>query len=649
MNTRQAELLFRLLADKEIEMSEWMEHYRISERTLRNDIQTLEGLLSRESRIFLRDGKIRAEFPEESRKAISEMISSSDFYRYRLSNEERILVSCLMLLCSSTYRTAGDLAEILSVSRNTVVNEIPQMKEWLGTHGLTLESRNKFGLRVEGEETAIRRAISDIASDGGEKSRMFSMLVRQMLYQKEVGRIVERAVLTYEKAYQMELSDASFQKIVLDILILFKRVQESHYVTYEERWKEGWIWAAAEGILETVRRQAGMAELPEDEVFYLAQSLKMRIPIQKGLLEKREQDDLEMMAVSFACSVCMDCEMETQISNETLAYLVRHIAEMMGRSKEGEQIAENLYQAKLEQVYPRIFQAVKNHRYLLEKVIAKPLSRDETAYLVMNFAVAMEELTMLPVKTLLVCSTGKYTALLIKVKLKRHFNLNIIESVPAHSVRESRIHEAELVLSTVPLEIAEKPVVRISPLLEEKDILQIHEQIEKVYRRRFEEGVKREARGSELAAPSLTELMSATRIRLDADAATWEEAIREAGDLLVQDGMAEPRYIDKMIQNISRFGPYIVFVPGVAVAHAGWNDGSWNLAVSLVRLRTPVAFGHEKNDPVQWVFCVGTAEGNEHVAALFQLMKIITDNQIRQQMEDIQKPEELLELFRKNE
>ena len=342
MNTRQAELLFRLLADKEIEMSEWMEHYRISERTLRNDIQTLEGLLSRESRIFLRDGKIRAEFPEESRKAISEMISSSDFYRYRLSNEERILVSCLMLLCSSTYRTAGDLAEILSVSRNTVVNEIPQMKEWLGTHGLTLESRNKFGLRVEGEETAIRRAISDIASDGGEKSRMFSMLVRQMLYQKEVGRIVERAVLTYEKAYQMELSDASFQKIVLDILILFKRVQESHYVTYEERWKEGWIWAAAEGILETVRRQAGMAELPEDEVFYLAQSLKMRIPIQKGLLEKREQDDLEMMAVSFACSVCMDCEMETQISNETLAYLVRHIAEMMGRSKEGEQIAENL-------------------------------------------------------------------------------------------------------------------------------------------------------------------------------------------------------------------------------------------------------------------------------------------------------------------
>ena len=134
--------MFRLLADREIEMSEWMEHYKISERTLRNDIQTLEGLLGGENRIYLRDGKIRAQFPEESRKALSEMISSSDFYRYRLSNEERILVSCLMLLCSNTYRTAGDLAETLSVSRNTVVNEIPQMKEWLGIRGLTLESRN---------------------------------------------------------------------------------------------------------------------------------------------------------------------------------------------------------------------------------------------------------------------------------------------------------------------------------------------------------------------------------------------------------------------------------------------------------------------------------------------------------------------------
>ncbi len=45
----------------------------------------------------------------------------------------------------------------------------------------------------------------------------------------------------------------------------------------------------------------------------------------------------------------------------------------------------------------------------------------------------------------------------------------------------------------------------------------------------------------------------------------------------------------------------------------------------------------------------GQSEGNEHVAALFQLMKIITDNQIRQQMEEIKNPEELLELFRKNE
>lgn len=641
--------MFRLLADREIEMSEWMEHYKISERTLRNDIQTLEGLLGGENRIYLRDGKIRAQFPEESRKAISEMISSSDFYRYRLSNEERILVSCLMLLCSNTYRTAGDLAETLSVSRNTVVNEIPQMKEWLGMRGLTLESRNKYGLKVEGEETAIRRAISDIAADGIEKGRMFSLLVRQMLYQKKVGRMVERAVLTYEKAYQLELSDASFQKIVLDILILFKRVQESHYVTYENRRREGWIWAAAEGILETVRRQAGLDKLPEDEIFYLSQSLKARIPVRKGLIGKGEQNDLEMMAVSFACSVCMDCEMEAQISNETLAYLVRHIGEMMGRSREGEQIAENLYQARLEQAYPRIFQAVRNHLYLLEKVIAKPLSRDEIAYLVMNFAVAMEELTMLPVKTLLVCSTGRYTALLMKVKLKRHFNLNVIESVPAHSVRESRIQEAELVLSTVPLEITEKPVVRISPLLEEKDILQIHEQIEKVYRRRFQEGVRREPGRSGASAPSLTELMSAARIRLDAEAENWEEAVRQAGDLLVQEGMAEPRYVDKMVQNISRFGPYIVFVPGVAVAHAGWDDGSRNLAVSLIRLRRPIAFGHEKNDPVRWVFCVGTAEGNEHVAALFQLMKIITDNQIRQQMEEIKNPEELLELFRKNE
>ena len=55
-------------------------------------------------------------------------------------------------------------------------------------------------------------------------------------------------------------------------------------------------------------------------------------------------------------------------------------------------------------------------------------------------------------------------------------------------------------------------------------------------------------------------------VRVNVD--DWQEAIRAAGRLLIQDRAAEPRFVEAMIQVAKDLGPYIVVAPGIALPHA---------------------------------------------------------------------------------
>lgn len=101
------------------------------------------------------------------------------------------------------------------------------------------------------------------------------------------------------------------------------------------------------------------------------------------------------------------------------------------------------------------------------------------------------------------------------------------------------------------------------------------------------------------------------------DAVTdWAHAIHQAGDLLVDLGVAEPRYVEACIGSVRERGPYIVLAPGLALAHARPEEGATGTGVTLVRLGEPVVFGHPANDPVDLVFAFATADPGAHLEML---------------------------------
>lgn len=647
MNSRQAKLLVRLLSEEEIEIADWIAANGISERTLRNDIALLQRQTGSIGNIFLKGGRIKAHLEPEYRAELEKLIADSDFYWYKLSRDERVLIACLTLLLQDGYATTDQIAESLCVSRNTVVGEADALRKWFSGHGLRLETRNRYGFCVKGSEEAVRRAIADIALEGVTHNSIFSLMLRRMLYLTEDYLVVKKAVVTYERAYGLSLSDTAFQKTVLDILIILNRVNSGKYVSNHGPSPDARLQKFASGLLAALngRFSPGPGIHMSREARFLAQRLKNRISL-GAVHDEGLSHPAELLAFSFACGVSIDCNLEDQVSQENLRYLSANIADMLKRSKNGEMVAEGLYHRGVEEDYPAVCAVVKKHLAVLRKYMGRQVSQDEFAYLVMCLVSTIEGLTMRPVKTLLVCSSGKDTAVLLKTKLERHFKITILNTVSMHSLETAFPNEAELIISTGPLGPRCWPVLTLEGcLLKDQDILKIHEQIERVYKKRFLETVKEHFCGRVPAEPALSSLLCAQRVRLDILAEDWTAAVRAAGALLVEQDKAEPRYVDKILENVSEFGPYIVFVSGVAIAHAGYEDGGKSLAASVVRLQTPVAFGHEANDPVKYVFCVSTTRQERHQEAMFRLMRLLSDPEIRRQMDAAASSEEFLKLF----
>ena len=91
---------------------------------------------------------------------------------------------------------------------------------------------------------------------------------------------------------------------------------------------------------------------------------------------------------------------------------------------------------------------------------------------------------------------------------------------------------------------------------------------------------------------------------------------------LSKKGAINEHYVDAMIQNVMENGPYIVVAPGFALPHEALNAGASKVGMSLIRLKTPVPFGKEEMDPIEWVCCLSAINKETHLKAMFQLVNL---------------------------
>ena len=115
-------------------------------------------------------------------------------------------------------------------------------------------------------------------------------------------------------------------------------------------------------------------------------------------------------------------------------------------------------------------------------------------------------------------------------------------------------------------------------------------------------------------------------VRLQAEASSWQEAVKIGVDLLVAAEVVEPRYYQAILDGVERFGPYFVIAPGLAMPHGRPEEGVKRNGFALVTLKQPLVFNHEDNDPVDILITLAAVDARTHQEeGIMQIVNLFED------------------------
>ncbi|WP_411167748.1 PTS sugar transporter subunit IIA [Clostridium sp. MB05] len=126
----------------------------------------------------------------------------------------------------------------------------------------------------------------------------------------------------------------------------------------------------------------------------------------------------------------------------------------------------------------------------------------------------------------------------------------------------------------------------------------------------------------------IRELLTEDLVKVNIKASNWEDAVREAGELLYINNKVEKSYIDAMVKTVESMGPYIVMAPGIAMPHARPEAGVKDIGIAIISLEKPVNFGSEDFDPVKLVIALCASESKVHIELLKDLTNILDDEDL---------------------
>jgi len=146
----------------------------------------------------------------------------------------------------------------------------------------------------------------------------------------------------------------------------------------------------------------------------------------------------------------------------------------------------------------------------------------------------------------------------------------------------------------------------------------------------------------------LVELLNENTVRAWITPEDWKAAGRAVGKLLVETGGIESAYIEKMLESVEEFGPYIVIIPGVALFHSKGDEDVHKVCLSLATVKDGVSFGTGEKYLVKILFAFASPDKKAHLVMMCELLSILESDEIMQEIIDAPTDGDILRVIQKN-
>lgn len=669
MNQRTVHIVQKLSHTSDrCSLSSLADAFGVSERTIRNDIKSLNKFLSQEGIGDITFGSKGVIVLPAGFSRAEELLPVEDTFAYKMSSEERKQLGAALLVGAKGYYTLGEIAEKFSVSRATILNDLDGIKERIQEAGLEVESKPSRGIRVKGAESLKRSYLLDFASKKAP-------IVDQWLALSDNAEIrldtvtVKKVLNEQCHAFGITMMDAPFQLATKHLCICVTRNRngfrlENFGGSYHGIDASGGGVSDFENKVIDLVEQYCSVEMGENEKLFfaaLSQSLRLQGGAQFSMYDMQIQKLSRVFIRDMSNAVGIDMNGDYDL----FEYLSNHLESMFTTGPSHFPDVPALAEVVNDQ--PEILEAVKENLEPLERFAGRQISTVEITYIALHICAALERRKNRGVRprVIVVCDGGIGTSQLLAEELRGHFEIKLVKVMPAHDVPYIDSYHADLVISTVPLNNCPVDHVVIKLPLRDREYRLIHEKLasiessvrmsassvdelssqgllEKIepviekyggaesgllneirieVRRYFREAQHVE---DQLVSPYLHQLLPASHIELNVDCSDWRDAIRKSAQLLLDMGYIESRYVDALIGGVEKYGPYIVLAPGFAIPHSAPENGTVKMGMSLIRLSKPVCFGSEENDPIEFICTLSAVDRKMHLKAFANLLDMIT-------------------------
>ena len=239
MKKRSKEIL-DLLARRENDytISTLAAKFEVSERTIRNDIKDINDYLKEQEIKPIRFGSNGLIVMEEDINQAGETTQQEDFYTYKLSKEERRMLAAAILINTKDHITLSQIADMLYVSRATIINDLDEVKRMLESGKLKVISHSNKGLRLEGLEGDKRLFLLRLMSVGSNGIKenstnrsFFKGLNMEIKMSEDERRNLQKIINEQEHAYGRFMTDDSFDYLLQYLMLSIERIRNGNVMT----------------------------------------------------------------------------------------------------------------------------------------------------------------------------------------------------------------------------------------------------------------------------------------------------------------------------------------------------------------------------------------------------------------------------------
>ena len=485
LTPRNKDLLKILISEDDYRsMNHYSKVLNISTRTLYSDINAINCSINKyHVRIDRKTGQgIKLLGKLSDKMQLLYCINYEDEKEKKYSTKERQLEIARLLLIEEETVSYQKLSEYFFVSKTSISKDIDVISSFLSEKTISIQS-DKKGTRIVGTESGLQYSLNiytkllleESCCSGEESFFITGVKILKKIYPEKVVEMAFKIASDIDHSLNIGLSDYYIKSLVITLLVFIYRLSKDKHIHYERQFVFEEVntlqtYLISKNILETISRGLNIS-FYENDIDYLNRQL-----IAHGLEPKiKNEAETDMYRVLVADIIKeMSDVMHVDLTKDEKLFngIIYHIIPMEYRLRMGLKI-ENPLLNEIKTQYSVTFSATWYVMSKVENVLGITLTEDEVAFIMVHFQAAIDRNIAIK-KILIVCPTGIGTSELIANKIKRFLpSQDVVEVVPIRKVYENDIDNVDLIISSVQLTIKDKPVIYISPLVNNSDLKNI--------------------------------------------------------------------------------------------------------------------------------------------------------------------------------